>query len=215
MQAIHKVLGGLVFALVTAQASQAAIVYNNGAPDRVSGTNMSGNQVAEDFIIGATTDITNIRFWTIQSTAGDYSGNLFWAIYSNSLGQPNAVVQGGAAVAVTETATGLSTLFNYAEFVIDIPVAFQLAAGTYWLGLANSPLDPADPSEMLWETTASFGSLDGLYLDGADWFGTGNDHAFLIEGRNVIVPPPGIPEPGTLALLVGALFAARVTRCRA
>lgn len=215
MQAIHKVLGGLVLALMTAQAAQAAVVFNNGAPDQVSGTNMSGNQVAEDFIIGAATDITNIRFWTIQSTAADYSGNLFWAIYSNSGGQPNAVVQGGAAVALTETATGSSTLFNYAEFVIDIPVAFQLAAGTYWLGLANSPLNPGNPSEMLWETTASSASLDGLYLDGADWIGTGNDHAFLIEGRAVIVPPPGIPEPGTLALLAAALFAARLKRCRA
>lgn len=198
-----------------AQVASAAVVYTNGAPDQLNGTNMSANPIAEDFIIGATTDITNIRFWAIQSAASDYSGNLFWAIYSNGVAQPGVLVQGGAAVAVTATPTGGSTGFGYSEFVFDIAANFQLTAGTYWLGLANDPLDPVNPSEMLWETTSAGGGSTGLYNDTGTWIDSLNHHAFLLEGRLVGDPPPtDVPEPSTLALLACGLLVARLARRR-
>ena len=197
-------------ALCLAQAASAAVVFNNGAPDQVSGTNMSANMVAEDFTIGATTDITNLRFWTIQSALGDYSGSLSWAIYGGGA-QPGAVLFSGTSAA-TAVATGGSSGFGYAEYVFDITTLFQLSAGSYWLGLGNNPLDPNNPSEMLWETTGSVTGSTSRYHDGAAWIDSTNHQAFRIDGN---VVNPTIPEPGTLALLAISLAAAGFVRRKA
>jgi hypothetical protein len=199
--------GLLVLAFGLGQAAQAATVFNNGAPDQVYGTNMSGNVVAEDFSLGSTYDISNIRFWSIQSKAADYSGSLSWAIYSNAGGNPGAVLKSGLSSAVG-TATGLSTGFGYAEYVFDIGTTFQLAAGSYWLGLANSPLNPGNPSEMLWGTTSTATGAQAQYLDGSTWIDSGNNLAFSIDGS-----VPVIPEPDTWALLItGMAVVAGFTR---
>jgi|CXWL01.1.fsa_nt_gi hypothetical protein len=203
-------------ALCLAQAASAAVVFNNGAPDQVSGTNMSANMVAEDFTIGATTDITNLRFWTIQSALGDYSGSLSWAIYGGGA-QPGAVLFSGTSAA-TAVATGGSSGFGYAEYVFDITTLFQLSAGSYWLGLGNNPLDPSNPSEMLWETTGGSTGSKSKYLDVSisEWIDSGNDQAFRIDGTPVVnPPPPTIPEPGTLALLAISVAAAGFVRRKA
>ena len=204
-----RVLGGASLALGLAHAAQAAIVFNNGAPNQVFGVNMSGNVVAEDFSIGSTTDVTNLRFWSIQSAIGDYSGSLSWAIYGNAGTQPGAVLQSGIA-SPAATSTGLSTGFGYREFVFDIATVFQLVAGNYWLGLANNPLNPANPSEMLWETTGGGIGSNALYLDGPSWINSGSNLAFFIEGTPA--GPGTVPEPSTLPLLVIALVAAGLVR---
>lgn len=185
--------------LCLTQAAQAVTVYNNGAPNQVSGTNMSANVVAEDFSIGATTDISNLRFWSIQNALASYLGTVAWTVYSDLAAQPGAVLFSGTASPVA-TATGLSTGFAYAEYVFNIPTAFQLAAGTYWLGLANSPLNPGNPTDMLWETTSTATGSKGLYFDSGTWVDSGNDHAFLIEGA------PPIPEPQAWALAAAGLL---------
>lgn len=211
----HETARTCVLALAAGMSltSQAAIVYNNGAPDQVYGTQMSEFQVADNFTIGTAANIDNIRFWSIQSAASDYSDSVYWAIYSNVAGQPGVVVQGGVTAAVAETATGLFTGFGYAEYVFNIPVAFTLGAGDYWLGLHNGLLASINPTEMLWSTTAISAIPTGLYFDG-NWIDSGNEQAFLLEGTRVVVPPPGLPEPGTLTLLAAGLAAAAVFRRR-
>lgn len=207
---VIRALGGACLALGLAQAAQAAIVFNNGAPNQNYGVNMSGNLVAENFSLSGTTDITNLRFWSIQSAIGDYSGSLSWTIYSNAGASPGAVLQSGIA-SPAAAATGLSTFFGYAEYMFDISTLFQLAAGNYWLGLANNPLNPGNPSEMLWETTNDKIDANARYLDGTNWIDSLSDLAFFIEGTPA-GPGGTVPEPSTLPLLVISLIAAGLVR---
>ena len=201
----------------TCAASQAAIVVSN-PPDQVSGTNMSFALVADNFTLGGIYDISNIRFWSVQAAAADYSSNLYWAIYSDALGSPGAVLQSATTAAVA-VATGNSTGFGYNEYVFDIAVNFQLAAGSYWLALQNDALGSTTATEMLWETSSAGSSPAGQYRDflinPLVWVDTGNEHAFQLTGQLVGNPPPppnGAPEPSTLALLFASLAAAVALR---
>jgi hypothetical protein len=192
-------------ATTLAATASAATVFDNGAPDLVSGDGMTENIQAEDFVIFNTTNVTNIRFWTLQQLPADYSGSVWWAVFSNVTSAPGVVVQGGSAVALTETATGNSSPFGAgSEYVINIPVAFQLVAGNYWLGLHNGPLTNTTPTDMVWETTAVGSGVNGVYsaTTAGPWTSTLQEHAFLIEGTLV---DDVVPEPGSFALLGGGL----------
>ncbi|MFN0104116.1 MAG: PEP-CTERM sorting domain-containing protein [Bryobacteraceae bacterium] len=201
--------GLIALTLSLSHGVQGATIYNNGSPDQVSGTNMSEFLVAENFTLGAAADITNIRFWSIQSSATEYTGSVYWAVYNNVSNQPGSILQGNSTASVAGTATGNSTGFGYAEYSFDIPVVFQLAAGNYWLALHNGPLATTAPSEMLWATTAVSIGSNGKYLDGA-WIDTGNEHAFRLDGTPV--SSGQIPEPTTFALLAGGLAATAFLR---
>jgi hypothetical protein len=185
------------------------------APNQVSGDNMSDVVVADNFSLGFTANINNIRFWSIHASdnASESVGSVYWAIHSNAGGSPGAVLFTGTPAAAG-TNTGLSTGFGYFEFVFDIPVAFQLTAGDYWLALHNGPLTATDAVEMLWETSSAGVGPPGQYdnltdVPDAGWISTDNEHAFRIDGERVVIDPPGVPEPSTLALLIGALVASR------
>ena len=209
MKKVVNRAGLVVLTFCLSIAAQGATIYNNGSPNQVYGVNMSAFVVAENFSIAAASNISNIRFWSVQSSSAAYLGNVFWAIYANAGSQPGAVLQGNTTFAASPTATGLSTGFGYAEYRFDIPVTFQLASGNYWLGLSNSPLNTsALPTEMLWGTTSSAIGSQAMYLTGSTWVGTGNHLAFRLEGTAAQV----IPEPSTFALLAGGLAAAAYLR---
>ena len=209
--------GMAALALSAAQLSFAAPVFNNGSPDQVSGTQMSDVLVAEDFSLTASTTISSIRFWSIQFAPTDYLGSVYWAVYSNVGGAPGAVLFGNTAVTTTAVATGNSTGFNYAEYVFDVDVNdFVIGAGTYWLGLHNGPSASTVAREMLWSTTSTGGS-ESQYFDSftSTWVGADTHLAFALDGTGVVVPPTGVPEPGTLALVGLAVLVARVARRKA
>ena len=214
------VLAALAALLVTGAAptaNAAGIIYNNGGPNQVYGTQMSEFLVAENFTLGAAASITNIRFWSLQSASTDYTGSMYWGIYGDAAGSPGAAALHSGVAGVAGSATGSSTLFNYAEYLFDIPVSFTLGAGNFWLGLHNGSLATTDPTEMLWETTSIPVGSAGKYLDSfSGWTDSGNEHAFRLDGGDVTNP---VPEPSSpLTLLASGLAIAlfrRMTTTRA
>jgi hypothetical protein len=161
--------------------------------------------VAENFTTLLSANITNIRFYTLQSAAGDYSGSVYWAIYDDNSGNPGTLFTSGTA-SPTGTLTGMSSLFFYDEYSYDIPVSFLLPAGNFWLALHNGPLSNVTPTEMLWGTTSNAGAPTGRYLDppdgsGPSWVDSLNEHAFRLDGTAA----GDIPEPSTFLLLGGSL----------
>ena len=216
-------LAGL--ALSAAAVSHAAPLPSN-LPNQVWGTQMSFAQVADNFTLAGTGtySITSIDFWSIQHAADDYRGTISWTIFNANLDGSIGSVHSSAVATPTVAATGDSSGFGYAEYEFNITVAISLTAGDgYWLALHNGDLGDSGDTEMLWETSDSGDAPAGMYknlgLPVADqvWLDTGNQHAFRIVGtRDGGPPPPGdVPEPGTLALLVGALLAAGTVRRQA
>ena len=91
---------------------------------------MSSFVVAEAFSIATAANISNIRFWSVQSAPTDYLDNVFWAIYVNAGSQPGAVLQGNTTFAASPTATGFSTGFSYAEYFLTSLSPFNWPSAT-------------------------------------------------------------------------------------
>ena len=199
-----------------ATGAQAAVVFNNGAPDQVSGVNMSANTVAEDFTTAADFTLSNIRFWSVMSARTDYGGAITVSIASNAGGLPGAVIASGT-LSQALNPTGGATGFGYDEYVFDSPSSAVLVAGSYWLLLGASPLNPASPTEMLWETTATGHGATAQYFDAGlnDWVDSGQNLSFRIDGTPIDPNPNPTPEPATLALLAAGLLASRAARRKA
>jgi hypothetical protein len=197
-------LTALAIALASSQASFAVTVYDNGASTGAPGTGLNEFRVADNFTLSAASNITNLRFWSVQDTAADYRGSLAWAIYSDVGNAPGATLF-SAVASPTAVAAGASVLMTL-QFVFDIPVTFTLAAGNYWLGLNNSPLNSTDLKNMVWATTATGAGPTGKYLETTGWVDTGNEHAFRIEGV------AAVPEASTAAMFLAGLAACAALR---
>ncbi len=197
----------LVTALTLALGtSQAATVFNNGAPDLVAGSGMTEFVVADNFTVsGGPFDLTNIRFFSAQDTASAYVGSVAWSLFSNVASAPGVSLFSGLAT-VAGVPTAASTGFGYGIYTFDIPlVAITLSAGSYWLALHNGPLtNTTSAGDMTWATSGVVGLPGaGVYFDGSSWVSTGNEHAFRIDGNPTVINPT--PEPGSIALVLAGL----------
>jgi hypothetical protein len=218
---------GAIGTLICAPFASAAIIYNNGGPDQSGfADEMTQSQLAEEFTIGSTATITDVRFWALLESSSpgpaaaplQYNGSISWAIYTSGGGAtcdplnpgaspcPVGLLASGNQAGASLVQTGQTVLSTNDEFQIDFTLntPFVATGGvTYFLSLHNGPLADTTNANFLWETTSSTDAATGRFFTlngGTTWQDTGFEHAFLLESN-----ASSVPEPSAMFLFGGGL----------
>ncbi len=173
------------------------LVWDQGAPDLVSGNEMTLWNQGENFSIPNATVLTDGRFWTGE--CGAFDGSFQWAIWEDAGGSPGAFVASGAP-GLGRGATGRFA-FGCPEFENTFSFGgVVLNPGNYYLTLHMSA-DCGTRDEIYWETSAIVVAPAGVEDDFCDggFPSNGQEHAFQLFGKPACDPPaaPNNPLPQT------------------
>jgi hypothetical protein len=221
-------LVGLLALGTAAQAADPFLWYNGdfNSVDALWNTNggaLGNGYIYEDFVVpaGDTWTITGM-FADVVTTMPTFA-QATWEIRSGmSVGNGGMVVASGTSAA---TLTPGSNPFGLNRFLTEINVSTMLSAGTYWINVA--PIDTANSNATYVGTTVganavgtpagnnlnNFWQLPSLGLNYATPASQGLPYDFSYGIRGTI-GGTAVPEPGTVALLVGAGISGLVLRRR-
>ncbi|MFA7440581.1 MAG: PEPxxWA-CTERM sorting domain-containing protein [Sphingomonadaceae bacterium] len=211
-------LAAAVAAVMCASASNAAIVYDNGAPNGVSGYEATQYVEAEDFTPGTAATITGAGVYLHgEGNLDNWDGHLRWYIFDNAGGEPGTLLQTGL-VNPAPIDTGIDVMFTGSGHVylleFDLGQAFAAAAGTtYWFGIHAAADEYFTFNGIFWSTTDSNDSFAYHESEGGtfdNWGSDGAHLAFYLTGEPV-------PEPATWTMMIGGFglvgLVARRRRC--
>jgi len=199
---IARTLGvAAALALGFASAAQAAVVYDNG-PVEDGGLEVTENQVAQDFTLGAATRLTGAAVFLGGQVAANWDGGFQYAIYSLANNAPDAVLASGD-VAITPVDTGLvgANGQDIFRFQFNFLTPFDAEAGrTYFLGI-HARHDFRDNNGIFWVGTEPNGTVPSQFQpNGSGPFITVNgENAFFLTAADAA---GGVPEPQTWALML-------------
>ena len=211
----------MVALLIAAPANASVIDSTNATPVfTINGSTIVNRVTAADFQLDSAATLTDVHFWTLESTAlGNWFNNedVEWFLWQGGTSPSGAAWQSGQALNIVRTAvscgTGALANMNCIAWDFDLDSSVSLAANTtYWLGLyiRNWGENLATGNVSWARTSASAGSDDcatstaGSNIDvaTASWnvvSGTAlcnsgkANFAFYLTGT--------VPEPGSAALL--------------
>ena len=95
------------FLAATAFGASASVVFDNGAPNQLSGHEMTLYLQANQFTLTSGAVFGSITFWDGAGDAPIFQGSIYWEICANSASNlPGTVLFSGLSTTVTHTATG-------------------------------------------------------------------------------------------------------------
>jgi len=185
----------LTLLLLLASAGRAGTLWFQGPPNDGS-SNIVDYRLADDFVLGQASVITNVTFWYQAQFQEDLS-SVAWAFYSDAGGSLGGTLANG--VATPDTLVDVNAYM--ATFAIP---ALFLPAGTGWLELhAGSSLADTSNFTIWWaaaDDNATFSALQDLAptLPQTPVSPSGfQQYAFQLDGA-------AVPEPGSALLMLGA-----------
>ena len=175
-------------ALFMSGLAQASVVASF-PPNQTCGSDLNSFLEADNFMIAAPTEITQVKFWALIDTPADFTGSVDWAFYSDLLGMPNASVASGNALA-SGVATGQTT-FGLNEFAYTFAVDVNLTPGAYWLVLHNGPSAAIPSTTFYWAWAGDSGDSVSQDLSVASsWAGNSSELAFALTAADTAAPEP-------------------------
>jgi hypothetical protein len=198
---------------------RASVIFNNGSPNQLDGSNITGFVAADDFVLGSPATLGGGSFWSsanFDPFGSSFAGTIGWAILADSGGSPGSILFSGSDSSPALTDTG-NTIFGTHEWRIDFSFgSVNLNAGTYWLALHEGALGtPDDGTTIFWDTTgsqtASVGQISADLSAQSGWSanglngGSNSDLSFLLNGTGG-PPSTSTPEPGTVSLVGVTVF---------
>ena len=168
--------------------ARAGVLFDNGAPNLIDGSEMTHWIDANQFSFTQSTILWQVRFWDAEASAS-FQGTVFWEICANSPSStPGAVLFSGLSTGVVHTSTGRVISPSLLEFVDNFSIAsISLAPGNYWLVLHNGPLSNNADLNIFWESAtnpSTVPSLSDMAPFTGNWLsnGSGSQLAFQLYG---------------------------------
>ena len=192
--------------LAGATLSHAAVLYS-APPNQSGGSDLTSYLAADNATFAGVATLTQIKFWSLQSSVADYTGSIAWSINPDAASAPGAVLFSGSATP-TGVATGNSGL-GLNEFSYAFPINVVVLPGTYWVVLHNGPTGSFDPNLTFywgWSSDSGNSVSQDLSIPPA-WFGNSAELAMELQGSET-------PEPASFLLLGAGLLALGFVRSR-
>jgi hypothetical protein len=177
-------------------AASASIIYDNGAPNSVSGNEATAWLQTEDFSFLTNTSVTGAGVYLLSLGSG-WDGSFQYTIFDDNTGSPGALLASGSVTpAVTDSGAPSCCGPNSFLYAFDFASTFNAAAGaTYHLGIHAAGDYNGD--SLYWTTTALNATATGFesYQGTQDnWYDNGQEHAFYLTSA--------VPEPASWALMI-------------
>lgn len=213
MRFTNILVAGLMAATFATTAT-AAIAYNNGAPNAVSGNETVAWVQAEDFTLSSNTTLTGAGVYLAGfGGIGAWDGSFQYYLFSASGGTPGTILQqGSVSITPSDSGTAWCCGGNAQLFSFNFASAFAATGGTtYFLGIHAGAPGNFNRDEIYWVSTAYNATAAGVESSGGtfdNWSGNGTEHAFYLNA---------VPEPASWAMmitgfgLVGAAMRRRTT----